>query len=133
MRLSLSDFLGLGVDPKKLVKETIARPIELMSGGLIDSSNVMEFFNNPKEELQASFKPEFGAPEMRASQKMLADALRANPVPTTDESRRGEDYMRQARRRRGRAASVLAGRSETSTPLGSTGAPPSYGARSVLG
>ena len=88
---------------------------------------------DPGAALESTFIPEFGAPEMRQSQQMLADALRANPVPTTDEARRSEDYMRQARRRRGRAASVLAGRSETSTPLGSTGAPPSYGARSVLG
>lgn len=117
----------------KFLKETIGRPLSLMSGGTIDAQKIADLVMDPKAELEATFKPEFGAPEMRQSQQMLADALRANPVPTVDEARRSEDYMRQARRRRGRAASVLAGRSETSTPLGSTGAPPSYGARSVLG
>lgn len=125
--MSLSKFFK---NPLRAVASTFL-PDDLQH--MLIPDKTLEFIDDPSKTLESTFKPEFGAPEMRQSQQMLADALRANPVPTTDEARRSEDYMRQARRRRGRAASVLAGRSETSTPLGSTGAPPSYGARSVLG
>lgn len=127
MGLSLSSLLGIGGGAAR--KAAGQNPALLP----LSEDKLTGLFSDPGETIESIFKPEYGAPEMRESQRMMADALRANPVPTVDEARRSEDYMRQARRRRGRAASVLAGRSETSTPLGSTGAPPSYGARSVLG